>query len=103
TAFINIDDTKSFNVFGLQRLNQSRNALADLLCHFRFRDLLSDDVFAPGFQSPFRGGAVSVVINGGVAKNSIEPRHSALFVAYLRASLQTTDESRLQNVFSNLS
>lgn len=45
------------------------------------------------------GCTVTVVIDDGVAEQTIEPRDDALFVANVCSFFDAADESRLQNVF----
>jgi len=76
--------------------------VADLLPQGRIGLLAVGEVSAPTFQSPSRGGPVTVMIDHGVTENPIEPRNH-LLVLHLCPALQSARKRRLENIFGGRS
>jgi hypothetical protein len=72
-SVIEIDQAQRIAVFGFQIVEQAGNTVADLLPQCRIGFLALAELSAPGFQSPSRGGAMTVVIDQGVTEDSIKP------------------------------
>ena len=98
TALAEIDDGQSFTILRLERGQQLRNALADVVPDFRFSCLVGGKLAPPSFHGAVRCRAVPVVVDDRIAQNAIEPRDNALVVAQFAPALDAPHERRLQNV-----
>jgi hypothetical protein len=97
-ALLQIHNPQRIAIFGLERIEQAGNALADFLVQLGLGLLAGGEIPFPGFCGSREGGALAVMIDDGVAQDAIEPSHN-LFVLNAGAVFQSAGKGRLQNVF----
>ena len=74
-AILQIYDPQRLSIFRLESREKAGNALADLLPQHRVGLLNSGELSTPSLHSPCGAGAVTVMIDHGVAQDPIEPGH----------------------------
>ena len=87
-AILQIHDPQRMSIFRLERREKAGNTLADLLPQRRIGLLNLRELSAPSLHSPCRSGPVTVMIDHGVAQDTIEPGHH-LFILHAGPSLQS--------------
>src|SRR6476620_3067917 len=102
TPVLEIDQLQCFLVLRFKCFHKGLDALADLIFEKGIRSFRENDLLAPTLIGSLSRITSSVVVNGGIAQDSVEPGNGALLIAELGSMLKTPDKRGLQDVFSNL-
>ncbi len=98
-AIIQIDDPQGVTILWLQSVEETGDTLADFVTQLWRRFVAVFEIPPPRFHGSRRCRAVSVMIDHGIAQDTIEPSHN-LFVLDAGPMLQSACKSRLQDIFS---
>ena len=96
---VHVDGLQRFRVFGLQRPRQTADAGADFGFYLRLGYGPALELACKGLDRPARRAAPTELIDGGVAKRSIEPGDHAFVGRRLPGPVHHLRERVLQNVF----
>lgn len=97
-AFLDVDELESMPVFGLEVIEEAGDAFAYLIAQVG-RRLFGFDLAGKGFEGAAGGSLMAVMVDDGIAQETIEPGDDAFFVAEGATALESTDEGSLEEVF----
>jgi hypothetical protein len=97
-SVLEVHDSYGVAIVGLEAGEEAGDTLADFLAEAGVGLRVGGELAAPGFQGSSGNGAVAVMVDYGVAEDSIEPGDH-FFVVNRGASFQAAGEGGLEDVF----
>jgi hypothetical protein len=95
----NLNRLERLRIFRLQRRRQSADTGADLVFQFRGGRLVRLEFTCEGLDRPVGGTTPAELIDGGVAKRSIKPRHYRFVAGRLLGPRHHFGKGILEDVF----